>query len=65
MQRQEGRRGGEGCLEQEKWKMRQRESETPADNLQMLQACVISSTQLYYYTSEDLSRAGTHRGETT
>lgn len=27
----------EGCLDQDEWKMRQRESETPGDNLQKLQ----------------------------
>lgn len=50
MQGQEGGEGeeGEGCLEQDEWKLRQRESETPGDNLQMLQVGPFSCAHDYY-----------------
>lgn len=50
MQGQEGGEGGEGegCLEQDEWKLRQRESETPGDNLQMLQVGPFSCARAHH-----------------
>lgn len=47
MQRQEGE-DGEECLEQDEWKLQQSESETPGDNLQMLQVGSFSCVHNYH-----------------